>query len=157
MTFRWMHVAILMVALSMVTAAQDVPRQPQAGAGTPSSTALVPSPNGNNDPNIRLDGQDANHQSSALNRSNNLEKSQSAMQKSAPTAQNNRDADEKIAAQTSPQHEVRTSTWGVFWLGVIVIVIVLLILRAARRPRPRRRVVRPVVLARRDENVRRVA
>lgn len=155
MTFRWMHVAILIVALSMVTAAQDVPRQRQSGAGTPSSTALVPSPNGNNDPNIRPDGQDANHRSSALNRSNNLEKSQSAMQKSAPTAQNNRDADEKIAAQTSPQHDVRTSTWGLFWLGVIVIV--LLILRAARRPRPRRRVVRPVVLARRDEDVRHVA
>jgi len=119
----------------LLPAAQSVPAEQKPGTSTPSSTASAPSPNGNNDPNIRPDGQDANHRSSAINRSNNLEKSQSVMQKSAPTAHTTRDADEKIAAQTSPQHEVRTSTWGVMWLGVILIV--LLIFFAARRPRPR--------------------
>lgn len=130
MTFRWMQVIAFAVAFAFPLAAQEAPKQ---DASTPSASAEAPSPNGNNDLNVRPDDQDANHQSSAINTTNDLARSQSAMQASAPSARNIKDADSRLAAQTSPRHEVRYSVWILLWIGVIAAV--LLILAASRPPR----------------------
>lgn len=136
MTLRWMHLAVLIVAFAICMGAQDLPRQEKPATNTPSNSAQPAPDNGNANPNVKPDPQDANHSNSAIAKSNDLEKSDSAMQKSAPaTGDDANQAQNKLAAQTSPKHEVRTSTWVLFWIGVAVIVSAILL--AARRPRRR--------------------
>jgi len=153
---------IVAFTLSLSMAAQDLPQHQKPSTNASSSSAQPSPDNGNVNPNVKPNPQDTNHNNDALTRSNDQEKDQSAMQKSAPADQKNgTQADNRIKAQTTSQHEVRSSTWGLFWVAVIVAV--LLILYASRRPRTRvvierRQVVdRPRTVVTRDEDIDRVA
>lgn len=136
MTFRWMQLVVLILALAIPFTSQGRPKDQRPATNAQSNSAQPSTDNGNANATVVPNEQDADHQSNAVNASETLEKSQSEMQKSAFAPQKARlEAQRELALQTSSDSLSWSSTASLIWSWVLVAVLVVLAVVAWRSGR----------------------